>query len=137
MLKFLGVFSLALMFSAVVASKEAPYQDAVLLGSESVADGSNCSGSVDQWGDIYARCKDRYAIHYKIAFDGYIYTVRKTSDHPTRAMFTSWPEGVGVLATLPKGSTIKIRINEKSETISIKVDKKESRYAIVPGTVRQ
>lgn len=141
MQKILSFFLLATL-SAIAANAKEQYQDAIFLKAESVAKGSDCllNGTVDAQGNIDGseRCKPHYAMEYKVALDGYIYTLGRAVDHPARAMFMNWPEGIGVLSSAtPKGTAIKIKFSKNSEHIYVKVGKRESRYRILPGTIRQ
>lgn len=138
---FKSLSALLLLAVAAIPAMAGPkeYRDAEFVGTEAATDGTACNGDIDQWGSISERCKPVYVMHYKVALDGSVYTLRRITDHPNRAMFVNMPDGTGVLGStsMLKGATVKIRINDKDLTAYVKVGNKESRYRIVPRTVRQ
>lgn len=137
------VLLLALPFS--VAAKD-QFQSAKFVGAERAQDGSTCDvdGTTDKHGNISgtADCQPRFVIRYKVAFNGSIYTLQKTLDHPGRAVFTmgysALMEDHGVLSVVTStAADVKIKIAKNGDTMQVKIGKRESRYRIVPGTVRQ
>lgn len=134
---------LTLLIAPMSGAKE-EYQDGKYLGYTFSTDGYNCSvgGSVDANGNFSGteKCADHAIIEYKIQTTEFVFSVKKTLNHPGRAVMTMgysamFDTGTGVLNPgIYAGTPIQVRFTKNFDAVFVKIGKKESRYAIIPGS---
>jgi hypothetical protein len=148
MYRILCTFLLFLAFAASLSAKE-KYQDAVFVDSRQVEDGVYCSLEARPSGnptsdsvDISGPCNVTHVTQYRIIAGGYIYMLQHVIDHPKAFLFTMGysmlSENRGILSVVMRtGTPMQIRFDKNGKIVHVKIGKKESRYQILPGTVRQ
>ncbi len=129
-----------LLLSAVANAKDKPqadYQDAVLVGFQTVHSGSSCStsgqikGEEDSSGNVTGKthastnCEESTVRHYTVKVGEHTYVLKPTLSWWASPAFTK----NSVLANLLPGTHVQVRTDEKG--FYVKVGKRESKYAIV------
>lgn len=105
-------------------------------------DGYDCGGSgyVDDFGNVSSneRCTPHYTTVFKIAMNGNLFFLKRALDHPNVTMFTGYSvQGLGVMSAItPKGAQLSIQFDKDGRHAHVRMDKKESRYVILPGTTQ-